>query len=134
VSSQLQRWQSKQPKGEREELSREERRALHKLRMEARKAGAKLASAGRGGLSPSLALTIFRRDAYRCTKCEGDGQSTGGLQLHHRGGLENPTSRWLAKMGKSNTPANLTTICSQCHDRVHEADRARGERDGEQDR
>lgn len=128
----LQRWQSKQqPKQEPKELSREERRALHRLRHEARVAGAVLASAGRGGLSPSLALTIFRRDNYRCKACGDSGAESGGLQLHHKGGLENPTSRWLAKMGKRNEPNNLTTICSRCHDQVHREDRARGEGDAD---
>lgn len=130
----LQRWY-KPPKQEqdRKELSREERRDLHRLRMGAKKAGALLASSGRGGLSPSLARSIFERDEYRCKTCGGNGQESGGLELHHKGHLENPTSRWLEKQGKANTPANLTTICGNCHDRVHEEDRARGERDGREE-
>lgn len=111
----------------RPELSREERHALHKLRMEAKERGARLASQGRGGLSPSLALTVFRRDDYTCKACGRRGDESGGLQLHHKGHLQNPASVWLERKGKSNESNNIVTICTSCHDRVHDEDRAAGD-------
>jgi hypothetical protein len=128
MSKPLQTWQRSKDRTERElpALSREERHALHKLRMDAHKAGVKLASAGRGGLSPSLVLHVLRRDGFRCKLCGGDGGGVG-ISLHHLGGLENPTSKWLARKGKSNEPANVVAICTTCHDQVHDADRARGD-------
>ena len=109
----------------RPDLSREERRALHRLRMEAKAKGVPLSSAGRGGLSPSLVLHVFRRDDYTCKVCGQAGRESGGIQLHHKGGVENPASRWLAKQGKSNDPNNIVTICKACHDRLHDDDRAK---------
>jgi hypothetical protein len=129
MGEELKTWKRYQPREDKPELSREERRALHKLRMEAKRAGASLSSAGRGGLSPSLVLTIFRRDKYRCKVCGGDGKESGGLQLHHKGNVENPASRWLAQKGRSNDPNNITTICASCHDNIHDEDRAKGEPD-----
>lgn len=95
--------------------------ALHRLRQEAHKEGAKLASAGVGGLSPSLVLHVLRRDHYKCVHCGSNGQDKAGLSLHHRGGIV--ASDWLSKMGHKNIPANLEAICTSCHDRLH--DRAR---------
>lgn len=129
MPSPLQTWQRDKARRERDrpELSREERHALHKIRMEAKAHRARLASQGRGGLSPSLALTIFRRDDYTCKVCGRRGEDSGGLQLHHKGHLQNPASAWLAKKGKSNETNNIVTICAACHDSLHDADRAAGE-------
>lgn len=113
--------------GGKPELSREERRALHKLRMEAKAKGVPLTSAGRGGLSPSLVLFVFRRDDYTCKVCGKTGAATGGIQLHHKGGLENPASAWLRKKDHSNDPNNIVTICKGCHDNVHDDDRAKND-------
>lgn len=129
MGNDLNTWKQKQPKDERRELSREERKSLHKLRMEAKKAGVELASAGRGGLSPSLVLHVFRRDHYKCKVCGGNGKDSGGIQLHHKGNVEHPASKWLAKQGKSNDPNNIVTICTRCHDNIHNEDRAKGEAD-----
>lgn len=115
----------KQSRPQKRQLSGEERRALTILRQEARKARAILASDGEGGLPPSLVLYVMRRDGYRC-KLHGDrGEGeNGGLEVHHKGGVENPTSRWLKKAGHLNLPDNLVTLCHRAHDEVHDRDRA----------
>lgn len=129
-SDALKTWHKHVKKQEREDkggpppLSREERRALHQIRVGAKKAGARLASAGRGGLSPSLVLHVMRRDEYRCKVCGSDGHDTDGLQIHHKGGIVE--SRWLSNKGHRNVPNNLVTICSRCHDRVHQKAREEG--------
>lgn len=105
--------------------SLEEKRALRKMKAEARFYGAVLRGAGRGGLPNSLVLTVLRRDGYRC-KVHGDrGEGDfGGLRLHHKGGLDNPVSAWLKAKGKKNDLNNLVTVCSRGHDEIHERDRA----------
>lgn len=112
-------------KGDRKVMSREERQSLHKLRVEARKAGAKLANGGRGGLNPSLVLAVFRRDEFTCKvhgdKGEGDHR---GLTLHHKGGIVE--SEWLSKKGHKNELNNLVTLCSKAHDEVHTKAREEG--------
>lgn len=106
-------------------LSREERFALHKLRMEARARGTILASAGRGGLSPSLVIAVFRRDDYAC-KVHGDrGEGEHmGIQLHHKGGIVE--SEWLRKKGHKNELNNLVTLCTKAHNELHEKARVEG--------
>jgi hypothetical protein len=107
-------------------LSREERLALHRLRTEARAVGSDLQNRGRGGLSPSLVLTVFRRDSYTCKACGrlGSMKVNGGLTLHHKGGIVE--SEWLSKKGHRNEPNNLVAVCGACHDRMHEEARAEG--------
>ena len=114
----------KQSRPQKRQLSGEERRALTILRQEARKAKAKLASDGEGGLAPSLVLYVMRRDGYRC-KLHGDrGEGeNGGLEVHHVAGVENPVSTWMKKMGHLNLPNNLVTLCAKAHDSVHDKDR-----------
>lgn len=103
-------------------LHPDENKALKKLQREAKAAGATLATEGKGGLNPSLVLGIMRRDEFRCKKC---GKQEN-LSVHHKGHLENPTSKWLAKKGKSNDPNAISTICASCHDDIHEEDRDKG--------
>jgi hypothetical protein len=100
---------------------------LRTMQREARRNGVTLTSGGKGGLPPSLVLGVFRRDKWRC-KIHGDrGEGKrGGLGVHHKGGLENPTSKWLKKKGHVNDPNNLVTLCNQAHDEIHERDRALG--------
>ena len=106
-------------------LSREERLALHRLRLEARAAGSQLKSAGRGGLSPSLVRAVFRRDEYTCKVCGRKGSAAnGGLTMHHKGGVIE--SAWLARKGHKNEPNNLVSICDDCHNKLHEEARAEG--------
>lgn len=104
-------------------LSPQEARALDVLRAEAAAHGATLKTNGVGGLPPSLVLGVMRRDEYRCHRC---GRTDHPLDVHHKGDLLHPASRWLASQGKANTPANLVTVCAQCHDEIHAEDRARG--------
>jgi hypothetical protein len=110
------------------ELNDNEKRALEKMRAEAKEAGATLASDGEGGLSPSLVLGVMRRDGFKCKKC-GTNKNIG---VHHKGGLENPKSKWLKKKGHDNDPNNLVTICEKtkdgpgCHDDIHVEDRKEG--------
>lgn len=112
-------------KEERKPLSAEERLALHRLRREARKAGARLKNNGKGGLPPSLVLAVMRRDEYTC-KVHGDhgGDENGGLTLHHKGGVIE--SEWLSKKGHKNDKNNLVTICNRAHDEIHQQAREDG--------
>lgn len=115
-----------------DDLSSDDRAALRTIQREARKHRAILTSGGKGGLPPGLVLGVFRRDRWRC-KIHGDrGQGDrGGLGVHHKGGLENPTSKWLKKKGHDNDPNNLVTLCKKAHDEIHNRDRALGEGDGD---
>jgi hypothetical protein len=115
----------KREKNRKPGMSLEERRALHKLRTEAKKKGTILASAGRGGLSPSLVLAVFRRDDYQC-KIHGDrGEGEHrGIQLHHKGGIVE--SEWLSKKGHKGELNNLVTLCSKAHDELHTKARDEG--------
>lgn len=108
-----------QRKREHKATPEEERKALKILNREARASGATLATGGKGGLPASLVLNVMRRDGYTCKKC-GTKQ---GLIVHHKGGLENPTSLWLKKKAKSNDPNNIVTLCEACHDDIHVEDR-----------
>jgi 5-methylcytosine-specific restriction endonuclease McrA len=90
------------------------------MRQEAKAAGSKLESGGKGGLPPSLVLHVMRRDGYRCARCG----SQDGVSVHHKGGIVN--SAWAAKVGHSNDPGNIVTICHKCHDKVHDEARAEG--------
>jgi len=110
-------------KGEQREPPQSEQRALENLRQEAKDAGATLANNGEGGLPSSLVLGTMRRDEWKCKKCGRQAD----LSVHHKGHLENPVSRWLKKKGKSNDENNITTICANCHDDIHNEDRERGE-------
>ena len=102
-----------------EGLAPDEVRALEKTQIEAKRAGATLKNVG-GGLRPSLALGIFRRDEWRCKKCGGRER----LGIHHKGHLKNPVSRWLRSKGRSNAMNALVVTCAGCHDAIHEEDRS----------
>lgn len=95
-------------------LSREERKALHNLRKEAKEHGATLESNGKGGLNPSLVLTVMRRDDYTCKRCDKNQH----LTVHHKGGIVE--SKWLSQKGHKNEPQNIVTLCADCHDQIHE--------------
>jgi 5-methylcytosine-specific restriction endonuclease McrA len=96
-----------------------ERAVLKLLNAEAREVGATLLTGGRGGLPPSLVLGVFRRDKYRCKRC-GTQQD---LTVHHKGGLDNPVSAWLADKGKRNDFNNLVVACAKCHQAIHDEDK-----------
>lgn len=106
------------------ELNAQERRALQKIRLEAKAKAASLTTNGKGGLPPSLVLHVFRRDEWRCKRCGCDGNGRGGLTMHHKAGVV--ASRWLDEKGHANDPNNLVTLCKSCHDAVHEDAKARG--------
>jgi hypothetical protein len=69
-----------------------------------------------GGLPPSLALGVFRRDEFRCKRCGGHHD----LGLHHKGGQKASRHAW---RGKKNSPNNLVVVCKGCHNSVHEEDK-----------
>lgn len=100
----------------------EEKAALRTIRKEAAAAGATLHSDGKGGLPSTLVLGVFRRDEWRCKACGGKSD----LLVHHKGGVENPASRWLLRKGKSNDSNNIVTLCAKDHSALHDADRAGG--------
>lgn len=112
-------------KHERPPLSREERLALHRLRREARAAGSLLQNRGRGGLPPSLALAVMRRDEFTCKICgEKGNKDNGGIGLHHKGGIID--SDWLDNKGHKNDLNNLVTCCDRDHGKLHEKAREEG--------
>lgn len=128
MSKILAKWMKHKQRGKRKfekPLSAPERMALHKIRREAKLAGAILKSNGKGGLPPSLVLTVFRRDEFTC-KVHGDkGEGEhGGLEVHHKGGIVE--SKWLSEKGHKNVPNNLVTVCAKAHDELHEKARAEG--------
>ena len=86
---------------------------------EAEKADATLHNPMATGIPPSLALGVYRRDLWRCPRCQG----AEGLQIHHKGGLK--YTHW-RDVGKKNKRGNLVTICKSCHDSIHDEDRAGG--------
>lgn len=115
----------RQDREQRDKLPAGERKALIKIRREARQHGAVLTDGGKGGLPPSLVLGVFRRDKWKC-KIHGDrGEDDyGGLQVHHKGGIVE--SKWLSKKGHSNDPNNIVTLCAQAHDEIHNKARDEG--------
>jgi len=125
MSESLAKWaKSKQPKkhddNDEEHMPPAEKRALDKLREEAKKAGATLGQDGKGGLPSSLVLHVLRRDKYRCKRC-GSKKDIGP---HHKGGIVE--SKWLSKKGHHNDPNNLSILCAKCHDKVHNEARKEG--------
>lgn len=57
---------------------------------------------GRKPLPPRLRRRILDRDGWRCTRCGAAGQ----LEVHHRHEVRD---------GGTDDPANLETLCKQCH-------------------
>jgi hypothetical protein len=113
--------QRKSDRAQRDDLPADEQKTLKKLQREAQENGATLASGGKGGLPPSLALHVFRRDKWECKACG----SKEDLTLHHKGGI--PASKWLSKQGHSNNPNNIVTLCPSCHDKMHQEARREGD-------
>ena len=58
-----------------------------------------------------LALTrfiAFERDGFRCVRCVAEGRGGAGkLEGHHKVGLDNGGSPY--------DPANVETLCRDCH-------------------
>ena len=65
---------------------------------------------------------ILIRDKYKCTRC---GRS-GDLEVHH---IIHLTPDNINDAAVTLNDKNLTTLCRDCHFAVHEADRARGNRE-----
>jgi 5-methylcytosine-specific restriction endonuclease McrA len=97
-----------------------EAKALRILRKEAAEQGTTLASGGKGGLPSSMVLGCLRKCDYRCTRCG----SRKMITIHHKGGVVE--SKWLSRQGHKTTQANLTALCTKCHDTIHEEARAEG--------
>jgi len=105
-----------------ESMPVEERNALRKTREEAKAAGATLATDGEGGIPASQALGVFRRCEWKCMRCSGQKN----LSLHHKAHLDNPSKkmRRLGRRVEKDDPRGLVAICEDCHDSIHNADRA----------
>ena len=91
------------PKKPAVELSADEQRVVDVTSREAKTAGATLSHKNGGGVAPSLALGVFRRDGWKCVRC---GSKTD-LELHH--------------LIKKDVARNLVTLCAPCHDEVERA-------------
>ena len=100
-------------------LPKGEQRAQLMTLKEAESNGASLHNPTALGIPPSLALGIYRRDGWKCMRC----QAKEHIQLHHKGGIKN--SHW-SDVGKRNKQNNLVIICKSCHNAVHDEDRAGG--------
>lgn len=103
-----------------------DRQSLALLRREARKAGASLATGGKGGLPPAVVLEAMRRDGFRCKRCGSQYM----LGVHHKGDVVNLVHRALRKNAHAVKPEALVTICEAredggeaCHDAIHQLDR-----------
>lgn len=68
---------------------------------------------------------ILIRDKYKCTRC---GRS-GNLEVHH---IIHLTPDNIHNALITLNDANLTTLCRDCHFAVHEADRAKGNKEHSQ--
>ena len=136
MSQALAKWANHQRQNDRakeDDLKPGELRALHTLQREAEEKGTTLQNDGKGGLPPSLVLGVLRRDDYACActaehglhddreKCGTRDQIT----LHHLGGIAK--TKWLSRQGHSNDPKNILTTCAECHDKMHEQARERGD-------
>jgi 5-methylcytosine-specific restriction endonuclease McrA len=91
------------PKKPAVELSADEQKVVDVTNREAKAAGATLSHKNGGGVAPSLALGVFRRDGFACVRC---GSKTD-LELHH--------------LIKKDVARNLVTLCAPCHDEVERA-------------
>jgi hypothetical protein len=100
----------------------QEQRALRNMRREAKQHGVVLDNDGEGGLPASLVLGVMRRDEYTCKRC--GKRDRAKITCHHKGGISE--SDWLDKKGHDSSPNNLVTICTKCHDDVHEQARDEG--------
>ena len=125
--------QKPQHEPEKRKLNAQERLALKKMRREAKAAGATLDNNGEGGLAPSLALGVMRRDRFRCVN-EDCPTPKKNLSLDHISGhpkeiAADPEARHRKdlklgiKLGHVAKMEALRTICARCHDRCHDRER-----------
>lgn len=130
----------KSDRSQSDSLSPGERKALWKMRDEAKAAGSQLTSGGKGGLPPSLVLGVMRKAHYRCKACGevGDMQKNGGLGVHHKSEhMEDPKaqarSKLLGKLGRIDAPSNVVAMCGRCHDHIHQEDRQENPQEGDKE-
>ena len=85
------------------QLAPDEEKVIQITLDEAKAAGASLSHKHGGGVAPSLALGVFRRDGWKCARCG----SQKDLELHH--------------LIKKDVARNLMTLCAPCHNEVEYA-------------
>lgn len=72
-----------------------------------------------------LRASVLRRDGYRCQVCRRYGRIRQATTVHHIEHLED-------RPDLAMDPANLISVCAQCHNRLHPEKalvRARARRD-----
>ena len=65
-------------------------------------------------VSPSVRKEVLSRDHHRCRICGQEGRDDGGYTTHHIHHIEDAPTH----CGR-NDPANLVTLCRQCHNWIH---------------
>jgi hypothetical protein len=85
------------------QLAPDETKVVALTQKEAAAHDATLSHENGGGVAPSLALGVFRRDGWKCVRCG----SQKDLELHH--------------LIKKDVARNLITLCAKCHDEVEYA-------------
>jgi len=63
----------------------------------------------------AIRLQILERDQQRCSLCGKQGNTSLQLHVHHK-----KPFRTFADPATANDPANLITLCEQCHQRVEQ--------------
>ena len=104
------------------------------IQREAKEHGTTLEKDGKGGVDPRIALTVFRRDHWRCSN-EHCPTPQKDLTLDHISGhpkeiAKDPEAKNRKDLkqgialGHVNDPKALHAICAACHDEVHQRERA----------
>jgi len=60
---------------------------------------------------------VLERDGYECQRCGKSQDASKSLHAHHE--------RRVVEGGEDH-PENLTTVCKECHDKIHAEDRRKG--------
>jgi len=127
-------WARRRAEAEQKETAQAARKpeVVKKIQAEAKAAGATLASGGKGGLDPELALAVFRRDKFRC-RVPGCKTPQEKLDLDHVSGHPKEIAHdpeadaWLKKQAKKPKRDNmdsLNVLCLRHHDLMHQRERA----------
>jgi 5-methylcytosine-specific restriction endonuclease McrA len=118
---------------EKPQWNAQERRALKKIKLEAKAAGATLKSDGEGGLRPSLALGVFRKGGWKCSN-EDCPTPKKDLDLDHVSGhaeeiAQDPKARKRKDLKRAITLGHVNKIdalhilCARCHSSAHDRER-----------
>lgn len=108
-------------------------KTLQTIQKEAKTHGATLASGGKGGLDPALALDVFRKGGWKCSnkKCPTpkknlslDHISGHPKEIKEDGAQNQPDLKKGVSLGHINVPAALHVMCEPCHSRVHDRENA----------